>query len=310
MNHFEKKQPGVPSVRLYVDRREQDGWFLNVGHVVHHERRRTEPHAHPDYGQLIFIQNGSGTINLEGNVSRFDSPCALIIPPACVHGIDYSPNTEKWVVTVEINQLMKINAQVYQFVSLWNQPRVVEIPTQADFSFDFCTMLSSLKQEMESNAIGNIVGAEARLVVLQLALIRLLRVDADLHERVTRHDVRKVEQFRKLIEQHFRDNLSLKEYASMMGMSIAQLRSACSSACEKTPTKLIHDRIVTEAKRDLIFGKLSIAQIAFSLGFSDAAYFTHFFGRETGQSPSVFRLTAHSQNLDHSPAEQDEVLLA
>jgi AraC family transcriptional activator of pobA len=55
---------------------------------------------------------------------------------------------------------------------------------------------------------------------------------------------------------------------------------------------LIHARIITEAKRNLIFGDLSVEQIAFSLGFTDAAYFTRFFRREVGEVPSVFRVKA------------------
>jgi len=51
-------------------------------------------------------------------------------------------------------------------------------------------------------------------------------------------------------------------------------------------------------------------QIAYSLGFSDAAYFTRFFRKEVGQAPSQFRLaarerppagTAH-QNSERIPA--------
>ena len=39
----------------------------------------------------------------------------------------------------------------------------------------------------------------------------------------------------------------------------------------------------------LIFGSMSIEQIAYGLGFMDAAYFTRFFRKHTGVSPKVFR---------------------
>ena len=57
----------VPKVRLYVERPEkQDKWFVNVGRVTDRGRWRTEPHAHPGYGQVIFVRNGRGVMNLEG----------------------------------------------------------------------------------------------------------------------------------------------------------------------------------------------------------------------------------------------------
>ena len=81
----------------------------------------------------------------------------------------------------------------------------------------------------------------------------------------------------------------------MMAISLVQLRAACSSATEQSPTKMIHARIITEAKRNLIFGEMSVEQIAFGLGFADAAYFTRFFRREVGQAPSQFRASARLQ---------------
>ena len=107
-----------------------------------------------------------------------------------------------------------------------------------------------------------------------------------------RNDVRRVERFRVLIEEHFRKNLALPDYASKMGMSQGQLRAMCYSAFGLSPTKLIRERIIVEAKRYLIFGDMTVEQIAFGLGFTDAAYFTRFFRKEAGQAPSQFRLAA------------------
>jgi AraC family transcriptional activator of pobA len=58
---------------------------------------------------------------------------------------------------------------------------------------------------------------------------------------------------------------------------------------------MIHARITTEAKRNLIFGDISVEQIAFGLGFADAAYFTRFFRREVSQAPSQFRAASRQQ---------------
>jgi AraC family transcriptional activator of pobA len=49
---------------------------------------------------------------------------------------------------------------------------------------------------------------------------------------------------------------------------------------------------VLEAQRDLAYTTLSIKQIGLDLGFADAAYFTRFFQRETGLTPSAWRARA------------------
>ena len=72
-------------------------------------------------------------------------------------------------------------------------------------------------------------------------------------------------------------------------MTSAQLRSACKTTLGLSPLAILHDRIVAEAKRSLIYTTMSIADIGYALGFEDAAYFTRFFTRLLGVTPTKFR---------------------
>lgn len=279
----------VPKVRLYVERREEKQWFVHVGHVTDRGRWRTEPHAHPEYGQLIFVRRGRGVMNLEGSSVPFEGPCALLLPTECVHGLDYEYDSDRWVVTIELSYLAQVNAKLDELVRLWTAPRVISLVDSRDGGAEVYMLVHRLKKEAESEAVGQFAGTEARLTMLLLALLRESRLDERESEPGTRNDTRVVERFRKLVDEHFRENLPLQDYVSMLAISLVQLRAACSSVAEQSPTKLIHARMITEAKRNLLFGDMSVEQIAFGLGFSDAAYFTRFFRREVGQSPSQFR---------------------
>lgn len=285
----------VPKVRLYVDQPHQHKWFVHVGHVKDRGPWRTEPHAHPEYGQIIFVRTGLGTINLEGKEISFQGPCALLLPPHCVHGLDYEIDVERWVVTIEKGYLAEVNSRLHEFIALWQTPRMISLPDSNMAGTEFYRSIAALKREAECEAVGHWIGAQARFTNLQLMLVRQTRVDAVMAESVTGNDVRKVERFRKLIDEHFRENLTLKHYASRMSVSLTQLRAACAAVSEQSPTKMIHARVITEARRDLIFGDMSVSQIAFGLGFADAAYFTHFFRRETGKTPTEFRLESRLQ---------------
>ncbi len=48
-------------------------------------------------------------------------------------------------------------------------------------------------------------------------------------------------------------------------------------------------RLILEAKREIAYGKKSLKQISFELGFSDQAYFSRFFKVQTGIMPLEFR---------------------
>jgi AraC family transcriptional activator of pobA len=289
------KRTTVPKVRLYVERPEEKNWFVHVGHVTDRGRWRTEPHAHPAYGQVIFVRSGRGVMNLEGSRVPFEGPCALLLPTECVHGLDYEVDVDRWVVTIEVAYLTQVNAKLREFIALWSLPRMIPFSYSAEAGMEFYNLINSLKQEVESEAVGHVVGTEALLTSLLLMLARETRLDQTSSEGVIRNDIRQVDRFRKLIDEHYRENLPLQDYASMMAVSLVQLRAACASASEQSPTKMIHARIVAEAKRNLIFGDMSVEQIAFWLGFADAAYFTRFFRREVGQAPSQFRVAARQQ---------------
>ncbi|KWH23910.1 AraC family transcriptional regulator [Burkholderia multivorans] len=289
------RQTTVPRVRLYVERPEDENWFVHVGHVTERGRWRTEPHAHPAYGQVIFVLRGRGVMNLEGSSVPFEGPCALLLPTECVHGLDYEVDVDRWVVTIDDAYLRQINAELREFCTLWSAPRLIPLAGSTQTGIELYRLIGDLKREAESHAVGHIAGTRALLTMLLLLLVREAQLDQRVADGETRNDFRVVDRFRKLIDQHYQSNLSLQDYASMLAISPVQLRAACASAVAQSPTKMIRARIVTEAKRKLIFGDMSVEQIAFDLGFADAAYFTRFFRREVGQTPSQFRVSARQQ---------------
>ena len=56
-----------------------------------------------------------------------------------------------------------------------------------------------------------------------------------------------------------------------------------------TAGHLIRQRVLTEAKRQLVFTGQAIHEIAYDLSFSDPSHFTRFFRKQTGMTPQSFR---------------------
>lgn len=95
--------------------------------------------------------------------------------------------------------------------------------------------------------------------------------------------------FRRLIDQHHRRLHSVKEYASMLGVSPKTLTNHVAECSPHSPLEIINARLVLEAKRMLRYGTMMVKEIAFELGFEDPSYFVKFFKRHTGQLPADFR---------------------
>lgn len=95
--------------------------------------------------------------------------------------------------------------------------------------------------------------------------------------------------FRLLIEQHFLELGSAKEYAALLLVTERRLNEAVKGTTGKTATQLIHDRIMLEAKRLLAQSELGTSEIAYRLNFEDPAYFSRFFKKQVALTPSEFR---------------------
>ena len=100
-----------------------------------------------------------------------------------------------------------------------------------------------------------------------------------------------VQRFRQLIELHYRDNLPIEAFAKMLGVTRTHLHDACGRSARCTPLKLVHERLLEEARLRLENTEFPVEQIAYGLGFSDPGYFNRFFKRQAGVSPGAYRQT-------------------
>ncbi len=91
------------------------------------------------------------------------------------------------------------------------------------------------------------------------------------------------------LSQNFREETTLEELASMVGFSTSYLSRIFKKEFGMNFCNYVNNLRVEEAKILLSKGTLSIKEIAYSLGFSDANYFARVFKKETGVNASQFQ---------------------
>lgn len=102
-------------------------------------------------------------------------------------------------------------------------------------------------------------------------------------------DKPRIQQLQALIEEHYIAQKTTGFYAEQLKISAHHLNDIARLSRGTTVKKMIAQRIILEAKRELSFGALTVKEIAFKLGFSDASYFSRFFKKHTQQNPDGFR---------------------
>jgi AraC family transcriptional activator of pobA len=283
----------IPRYFLYGDDSAAGTWFINVEPLAKRCRETNwyiAPHSHPGFTQIVLVRSGGGVMTADEQKVDFGPHSVLLVPVHVVHGFKYAEDTDGWVLTIAESYRRKLMQQTPEFDTIWNSFRLLNL-TESPKSFNLINAtLLQLDKELDEGAAGAVVLAEAYLATVLVTLLREIGSQQAAKVGSPRGHAAIVEQFKDLIEKRYREGWPLQRFADEMNVSYASLRSACMSAIGEPPIKLVHDRIIVEAKRNLIYSDMTVAQIAYWLGFDDPSYFSRFFTKHAGERPQTFRL--------------------
>ncbi|TCC87952.1 helix-turn-helix domain-containing protein [Pedobacter frigiditerrae] len=164
------------------------------------------------------------------------------------------------------------------FVQLSEEARQ-KLQLLSDVFIDEFKISDNIQNEMLLVLLKRLISYVTRLAKLGYAPVKKLPDEKF-------HTVRK---FNLLVEANFRTEHSVSFYADQLCKSPKTLSNLFAIVNQKTPSQIIQSRIMAEAKRLLYYTDRSIKHITFELGFEDMAYFSNFFKKNMGISPSDFR---------------------
>jgi len=129
--------------------------------------------------------------------------------------------------------------------------------------------------------------------LLKVFLLKLIRIKEHVF---TTQDVnqKRVYEFMMLLEENYQLERNADFYAGELGLSAKRLNQILKDKLDKTAMQLIHDRIILEAKRQIIHSENTLKEIAYNLSFTDRSYFSRFFKKQTGVAPEDFQKQAKS----------------
>ena len=108
-------------------------------------------------------------------------------------------------------------------------------------------------------------------------------------ENLSEHFPSNLSNFQQILDQQFIANRSVQHYAQYYGMTVDAFSKNIKRIFKKTPSKLIQERLVLEAKKLLHLSYLNIKEISAKLNFKDEFHFSRYFKKEVGLSLKVFR---------------------
>jgi AraC family transcriptional activator of pobA len=285
-------QQPVPTFYLYGEpHRSVSNHFLHAESLDHRSRPAgwtIRPHSHRELNHLILIAGGGGAMQAEGTVTGFEAPCLLLVPSQVVHGFRWQAESSGSVITLANTYRDALIERDPDAAALFDAPTVA--PLGKDVARSIAAQARTLIRELAWNSPGHRTAVDAALALILVQALRGIALSSreDSHGR-SRH-AELVARFRALVEERFRLREPIGHYAGMLGVSPTTLRVACATIAGMPPADIVNLRAFLEARRALSYTTLTVAEIAYGLGFVDPAYFTRSFTRHAGLSPRAFRL--------------------
>jgi len=249
-------------------------------------------HRHRNLFQILIIEKGGGEMSFETAIVPFAAPAAILVPATTAHGFRFRPQvTDGWVVTFTEDVAATIGDQSGEALARLKALAVEPLVPLKDMSEvkRLSALCAELDEESSLAREGYRLAMRAMMAMIAIEMVRLAASRARSGAvTLTRADAQ-VEQLRRLIDEHFRKERLICFYAEKLAMTADRLNDHVKRATGVTAGHLIRQRVLTEAKRQLVFTNQPIHEIAYDLAFSDPSHFTRFFRKQTGTTPQAFR---------------------
>ncbi|MFT2008689.1 helix-turn-helix domain-containing protein [Pontibacter sp. 13R65] len=158
-----------------------------------------------------------------------------------------------------------------------------------ELSDQLCKVYDLMEEEYQK-------GDYSLLIIQSLLKAFLLNIIRIKEHAFTTQDVnqKRVYEFMLLLEENYLHSRNIDFYADKIGVSSKRLNQILKEKLQKTGLQLIHDRIILEAKRQIIHSAHTLKEIAYLLEFKEYPYFSRFFKHHTSQTPEHFKKQAHN----------------
>ncbi len=260
--------PDVLHCETIADRSELHDWEL-------------APHRHARLHQVLLIANGGGWATLDGKTHALPTGSLVNVPPEHVHSFRFEKDTRGWVTTLADELLDELLVGVGTLRSELDQACVLSADTFITQTVHQIWLEFSAQEKARALVLRGLSGVLLGWVARQLAQSTL--ADAKFN------DSELVQRFKELIELNFKSHWTVSQYAKALSISPTHLSRLTRAANGSSALRMIEARLMREARRNLAYTNLSISSIAYTLGFTDPAYFSRVFTRDAGISPKAFR---------------------
>ncbi|SFO88204.1 AraC-type DNA-binding protein [Chitinophaga sp. YR627] len=237
-----------------------------------------------DHYMFILQQQGRFIWELDFSETPLKGPTLCFVTPGQVHKYISYANCKGWMVFVNAERIPNQYREIFETYVNTRQSVAVK---KDDAAFRVAAILEEILAQpalpLRATLIDSVVDTLAGLIasgIVQSQQSPAL-VGGQKYNTVIR--------YKQLIIAQCRTLKQVKAYASLLNITPLYLNEVVKEITGFPASYWINQEILLEAKRLLYYTPLDVKEIAFDLGYEDHAYFSRFFRKNTGMTPTEFR---------------------
>ena len=252
------------------------------------------PHRH-DYYTIIFIERGQGTHFIDFTEYEIADRSIFFIMPGQMHQVILTSEPIGWIITFTEEFLIansipdKMINDIYLFNDYGQSPPLPinenDMPVYKNLILQMAHFEKSLETYTQE-AVGSLV----KVFLIQGNNHCSLRKSNNPQLVETSNHILRT--FKQLLNKKYATDHMVSNYADELAVTSDYLNKTVKNLTGKSAKDHIQSKLITEAKRSLLFSNISNKELAYELGFEESAHFNNFFKKATGQTPSEFRVLA------------------
>ena len=242
------------------------------------EEKKINPHKH-SFLEIMFIDNGSGTIEIDGIPYHAIKDDIVIYSPNKMHKEYSDPDNVMHALFFGA----KFTESLKHMMDSSNPPYIIHTKEESSSFLKLFKMLIN-----ESKNIGKPYSDKITNCIVKTIILKILQMSSS-EKEVTRSDdfVREVQNY---LDEHYLEDINLDEYYKTLPFSKYYIARLVKSYLGVTPISYITSKRMEKARMLLNTTDMKIMDIANEVGYKDIYYFTKVFKKEIGVSPSAYRM--------------------
>jgi len=258
-------------------------------HLVIHDATINKPHKHDFYLTVLFTE-GAGVHEIDFKTYPIKEGALFLIKPGQTHFWKFTEKAEGYIFfhSKSFYDFHFPNKQIDNYPFFYSRFNASALYLNKTDTVSFVTLFTKISEENTGNKLFAIQKMSLLIDSLYIEASRLFIAGTDVKIEINKKRITHFNELERLIDANYLLEKRPDFYAKKINVSIKHLNKIVNATVGKSTSELVQERIILEAKRLLVYGKLTSQEIAFSLGFDDPSYFSRIFKKKCGVSPSEF----------------------